>query len=72
MSVRAKFKCTSITNTENGASIQLDPVVSGSKENENFYKWTPGGSVLLSTVNDAAAAQFTPGGEYYVDFEKAN
>ena len=71
MTVRAKFKVESITSTENGASIELRPVISGSEENEKFFKWTPGGSIQMSTINEAAAEQFKPGAEFYVDFIKA-
>ena len=68
MPVRAKFRCDSITKTEHGTSIKLYPVTSGSDENEKFYKYTPAGSVELSTINAEAAKQFVPGAEYYVDF----
>lgn len=70
--VRAKFKVDAI-NPGNitdgvGKSITLSPVTTGSKENEEFYRWTPGGNILLSTVNETAAAQFEVGKEFYVDF----
>lgn len=75
--VRAKFTCTKIesngaTNpSDKGATIILYPVVGGSAENESFYRWTPGGSISLSTVNESAAAQFEEGKAYYVDFTPA-
>jgi hypothetical protein len=72
MSVRAKFKVASITKDENGASIILRPVVSGSKENEQFFRWTPSGEIKIGTINAAAAEQFEPGVEFYVDFTPAN
>jgi len=72
MKVRAKFKVESVTKMSGGSnSIRLHPVMSGSEENKAFYKWTPGGSIELSTINDEAAAQFAPGLEFYVDFTKA-
>jgi hypothetical protein len=72
MSVRAKFKVTSITYTEvNGAAVALSPVISGSKENEDFFKWTPSGEIRLSTINEDAAVQFKPGTQFYVDFTPA-
>lgn len=76
--VRAKFRCTgkvhnqATSEQDEGYSISLTPVVGGSKENEEFYKWTPGGSVLLSTVNPAAAEKFEEGKEFYVDFTPAD
>ena len=69
MSVRAKMKCESVTaaNDGVGGSVQLSPVISGSAENEQFYKYTPGGQLLLGTINQAAFDQFEQGKEYYVD-----
>jgi hypothetical protein len=49
----------------------LEPVTSGSPENESFYKYTPGGKISLSTINADAAKQFVPGQYYYVDFTAA-
>lgn len=71
MSVRAKFKVETVTHNTSGASVQLVPVINGSEENKQFYKYTPAGSIQLSTVNAAAAEQFKPGDEFYVDFTKA-
>lgn len=70
--VRAKFRCVSITENEGSLkSARLQPVTSGSPENAEFYKWTPGGSMELSTMTPAAAALFVPGKEFYVDFTPA-
>jgi len=69
MSVRAKFRVSSITHYEgSNTSVKLAPVVGGSEENKRFYKYTPGGLIELSTVNEESAAQFKVGAEYYVDF----
>lgn len=73
--VRAKF--TVYSKTETGSpndpqvAIKLHPVTCGSKENESFYKWTPGGFIDLSTVNKAASEAFKLGEEFYVDFTPA-
>lgn len=64
MSTRAKFHC----NYKDGNVIHLAPVYSGSQENQEFFKATPGGQITLHVVNEAAAAQFVQGKEYYVDF----
>lgn len=45
---------------------------SGSPENKQFYKWTPSGSIILSTINPNAAKEFAEGKEYYVDFTVAD
>ena len=70
MSVRAKFRC--VENDGQKQIIRLEPVTSGSKENEQFFKYTPGGSIVFAGLaNPAAAEQFVVGEEYYVDFTKA-
>ena len=67
--VRAKFKCDSITKYAiTGGDVKLSPVIDGSKENKEFYKWTPSGEFILKTVNEDAFVQFIPGKEYYIDF----
>lgn len=75
MSVRAKFKCVSKQpnqyNPQDGDVIKLSAVVSGSAENESFFKWTPSAEMSLATVNPSAAAQFEVGKEYYIDISLA-
>ena len=61
--VRAKFKCDKkIANCE-GFQIFMSPVINGSPENEEFYKYTPGGQLSLGTVNPKAAEQIVEGKE---------
>lgn len=74
--VRAKFKVTGVSpvnveKPEEGSTVHLIPVTGGSPENESFYKWTPGGNIVLSTINQEAAEKFEVGKDYYVDFSKA-
>ena len=78
MSVRAKFKCVSITRNQHWdaskgeiQTIKLLPVSGNSEENAAFYAATPGGSIELGTVNKAAGDAFELGKEYYVDFAPA-
>ena len=71
MSVRAKFKCESKTLTVNGAQVTLVPVTTGSKENEEFFKYTPYGKLEVGTINADAAKQIEPGKEYYIDISPA-
>lgn len=67
--VRAKFVVRSKVETSEGAfEIALDPVVGGSPENDEFYKWTPAGQISLAVLNERAAASFEVGAEFYVDF----
>lgn len=70
--VRAKFKVTSVTESEGSLkTVTLQPVTSGSPENEKFFKWTPSGSIQIGTINPDASAQFAPGDQFFVDFTKA-
>ena len=77
MVVRAKFKVAEKMRVDWGANygdvaqITLRPVIDGSEENKAFYAATPVGSIVLGVVNEAVAAQFEIGGEYYVDFTPA-
>ena len=63
MTTRCKFRC--IQKEEN--VVRFTPVVSGSEENENFFKWTPGGELTLWTVNEEVLQQFNVDEEYYLD-----
>ena len=72
MSVRAKFKVDVISLTKDGASVILSPVISGSKENDKFYKWTPSGKLELTTVNRSISDQLFPGQEVYIDITPAD
>lgn len=70
--VRAKMVCSSVGKTGDTFSVQLSPVVGGSEENEQFYKYTPGGTVFLEVLSEETASHFEQGQEYYVDFSKAS
>lgn len=76
MSVRAKFivseKKESHSTPEAVFTITMTPVTSGSEENDTFYKYTPGGQLVLSVLNPAAAAAFEVGSQYYLDFSRAD
>jgi hypothetical protein len=66
--VRAKFRCDDKENTGEGFNFIMSAVTEGSPENEKFFRFTPGGSLTLYTVNPTAAEQIKSGKEYYVDF----
>lgn len=69
MGIRAKFRVESknpVTGGD-GDTIVARPVVGGSPENDSFYKWTPGGELVLSTINEQASAQLAVGQEFYLD-----
>lgn len=71
MSVRAKFKVESVTPNIDGGTIKMIPIVSGSPENESFFKYTPWGAIEIGTINREAFAEFNTSDEFYVDFTKA-
>lgn len=72
MAVRAKFKVESVVHNDvDGGTVKLTPVMSGSAENESFFKWTPYGAIEIGTINEAALTQFEKGAEFYVDFIRA-
>lgn len=73
--VRAKFLVTekkeNHATPESVFTITMNPVTSGSPENDQFYKYTPGGQLVLSVLNADAAAALEVGKQYYVDFTPA-
>jgi hypothetical protein len=68
--VTAKFKCISKKQTSDGYVIEMAPVISGSSENDQFFRYTPFGKLEMGTVNQAAADEFYPGHEYYISFSR--
>lgn len=72
MSVRCKFKVVRVSHCETSSFVELTPVMNGSKENEQFFKYTPGGKIELNVVDTKVAASFNPGGEVFVDFTSAD
>lgn len=70
--VRAKFTCASVTHHGNdGTSVTMFPVVSGSEENKAFNDATPGGELRLHIAKGKPAADlFVQGGEYYLDITR--
>jgi len=61
--------CNSIELREDGEGgrVLFSPVISGSDENDEFYKWTPGGELVLDIVRLELCEKFNVGEEYYVD-----
>jgi hypothetical protein len=70
-STRAKFSCVEIVRVADSDTITFRPVISGSAENREFFKWTPAGSIVLGVVGSAVSRQFEVGRDYYVDFTPA-
>ncbi|MCK9220245.1 MAG: hypothetical protein M0P47_09380 [Bacteroidales bacterium] len=72
MKTIAKFKCVEKAKNQYNEKISLEPVTSGSPENDEFYKTTPSGVIHIFTCNPQAADSFEVGKEYYVNFSPAN
>lgn len=72
--VRAKFYVYSVERFTGGnVKVVLQPVTNGSEENKTFWQYTPSGKLgMYMNAGVAAADQFEPGQEYYLDFTLAN
>ena len=70
---RCKFVCSWKQQNQNddGVVLSFNVVTTGSDENKQFFKFTPGGLLQFYTVNAQAAAQFELGKEYYLDITPA-
>lgn len=69
MSVRAKFRCMSVTHTWDGVVIyKMMPVNDkGDEENKQFWKWTPSGDLELVYFK-AQDPVYEVSGYFYLDF----
>lgn len=72
MSVRMKMVVEEIESHSEGGQVKMTPVISGSPENEMFFKWTPSGVLKIGTINRSALEQFSLGAEMYVDISPAD
>lgn len=65
-----KFRCDTASpeDGEGPHTASFSPVYCGSPENEQFFRYTPSGSISLAVVRQQL---FVPGKEYYVTFEEA-
>ena len=74
MTVISKWYVRTVPPTAPGSStaaqIEMGAVCRGI-ENAMWSAYTPGGSLTMGTLNDAAAAYFEEGAEYLVTFERA-
>lgn len=72
MTLRCKFRVTSVTEYDKGSkSIKLGVVYGDTPENRAFFQATPGGTIDVSVVSPEAAAILAIGKEFYVDFTPA-
>ena len=71
-SVRAKFRCNSMEQNEWSNTVKFTAVYGTNGENKDFNTATPSGSLEIQIHGDVPAANFFKiGGEYYLDFTKA-
>jgi len=66
--MRCKVVCSAKIPSPEGIYLCFSPVISGSKENEEYFKYTPGGTIAFNLVRKETAEKFELGKEYYVDF----
>lgn len=77
MHVRAKFRCTSVTQFASGSGgassvrqFKFNAVCADEvPENARFHRATPNGSLEITVDNPDV--QFEPGKCYYLDFQEA-
>lgn len=73
--MRAKMKVQSVTLTEYGEILKMNPVcksglypADGTDEDNTYAKFSPSGSLELTVNNPALHGQIKPGQTYYLDF----
>ena len=71
MKTIAKFRCTKVTldEVDGGSQVEMEPVYSGSEENEKFFSMTPYGKLEMGTVNPDI--KWEEDAEYYIEIRKA-
>lgn len=66
--MRIKVVCAQKQPWEDGAMLNFSVVYSGSEENKEFFKYTPGGIINFNVVRKEVADKYEIGKEYYVTF----
>ena len=70
MTIKAKFKCSSVKKLEGGTEeVTLTPINGPvGSDNAQWSKYTPSGSINMSITAEGAVGCFEPGKVYFVDF----
>lgn len=73
MTVKAKFRVHFIQKAEDDSHrvVHLSAVTADKAGNEDWSKYTPAGDIRMHITNPTAFEQFEQGGEYFVEFSKA-
>jgi hypothetical protein len=71
MTLRAKFKCDTITKSKDCEVIGLSAVSADCAENKQWSQYTPCGSLSLTITNPGAFGTLAPGEEYFLTIEAA-
>lgn len=73
MSVRAAFRCQSITRRTESEGWDIEFVAVADKDGayKEFFKYTPNGQLRMGCLNPSAVEQFVPGKVYFLDFSPA-
>jgi hypothetical protein len=67
--MRAKFTVFSETHYSYGSvNYKLNPVTTGSPENEEFFRTTPAGTIEVNIKEGTTPARLKLGADYYIDF----
>lgn len=69
MTTRCKFRCDQVIQMADSQSVVLNPVVDGSPENKDFFKYTPSGKIELQIINKNV--KFEAGKQYFIDISEA-
>lgn len=66
--MRCKVVCNAKVPYEDSVYLYFSVVYTGSEENKQFFKYTPGGQINLNVVSKATCDKYEVGKEYYIDF----
>ena len=74
MSVKAKFRCDTVTPyyegmADEGRTVNFSAVIGTEGDNKDWSKWTPFGQLQMNISNPDAFEQFKQGGIYYLILE---
>lgn len=72
MSIRAKFRATSISQDMNGANVNLVQIAGGVVKDKVFLSFASGDIKLAIPPGAQEVGMFKPGMDFYVDFVESD